>query len=133
MTKLSMLSLLFVMLFATSCKKEYYTENVPNYTVVTTVTPNQWEYNSGDRTYNAVIQMPEINDVVFENDGVVVSAMFGQNTYDALPQVYEGYSYTYFYQPGYLTISYQSTDPSVTPGRPTGNITFKIVLIPSQQ
>lgn len=133
MTKLSMLSLLFVMLFATSCKKEYYTENIPNYTVVTTITPNTWEYNSGDKTYNAVIAMQEINDVVFENDGVVVSAMFSNNVYDALPQVYNGYSYTYFYQPGFLTISYQSTDAGATPNRPTGNITFKIVLIPSQQ
>jgi hypothetical protein len=132
MKKLSMLSLLLVLLLGTGCKKEYYTENVPNYTVVTTVQSSEWAYNTTDGTYNARISMPEIDDVVFNNDGIVVAAMFDGVNYEGLPQVYGGYTYTYFYQPGYLTISIQGATGSEG-GRPTGGIKFKIVLIPSQQ
>lgn len=132
MKKLSMLSLLFMLLLGAGCKKEYYTENIPNYTVVTTVESSQWTFNSNDGTYNARITMPEISDVVFQNDGVVVAAMFDGANYEGLPQVYGGYTYTYFYQPGYLTISIQGANGGQG-GRPTGGIGFKIVLIPSQQ
>lgn len=132
MKQLSMLSLLFVLFFTTSCKKEYITQTIPNTTVVTTIIPADWQYSSGDGTYNAAIPMPEIDQVVFDNDGVVVSAMFDGINYEGLPQVYDGYTYTYFYKPGYLTISIQAANGGPG-GRPTGNIRFKIVLIPSGQ
>lgn len=131
MKKLSILSLLLLIVFA-SCKKEYINQTIPNTTVVHTVNSADWTYSSADGTYNATISMPEINDVVFDNDGVVVAAMFDGVNYEGLPQVYGGYTYTYFYQPGYLTISIQAANGGEG-GRPTGNIRFKIVLVPSGQ
>jgi hypothetical protein len=136
MNKLSMLALLFILFIATSCKKEYYTtevkEVIPNRTVVYTVQPSAWNFNQSDGTYVTTIGMPEIDNVVFDNDGVVVSAMFDGNIYEALPQVYGGYSYTFYYKKGALTLSIQGANGSQGV-RPSNAITFKIVLIPSEQ
>ncbi len=135
MKKLPLLFLLLgIVLFTTSaCKKEYITnETIPNFTVVHTVVVADWTLNQADGTYTAVIKMPEIDNVSFDNDGVVVAAMFDNINYEALPQVYDGFSYTFFYSPGFLTISVQGANGG--PGsRPTGPIKFKIVLVPSAQ
>lgn len=130
MKRISVLSALMLLLFATSCKKEYITQAIPNTTVVQTVAPSNWTVNPNDGTYNASIQMPEIDQTVFDNDAVVVAASFGGGSYEGLPQVFDGYSYTYFYQPGSVTISIQGANGSEG-GRPSGNITFKITLLPS--
>ncbi|WP_127131752.1 hypothetical protein [Pseudoflavitalea rhizosphaerae] len=135
MNKLSIIALLFVLVLGVSCKKEYYTTEVteiPNRTIVYTVPPSAWSFNSSDGTYITAIDMPEIDDVVFENDGVVVAALFDGTNYEVLPQVYGGFSYTYFYKPGGLTISIQGSDGS-DGFKPTTGIKFKIVLIPSEQ
>lgn len=135
MNKLPLLALLSTLVFASSCKKEYYTTEVneiPNQTIVYTVQPSGWSFNQADGTFITHINMPEIDNVVFDNDGVVVAAMFGDTDYEVLPQVYNGYSYTFYYRPGRLTISIQGSDGSQGV-RPTNGIKFKIVLIPSKQ
>lgn len=134
MKYLSILALVFTLFFASSCTKEYNTieEVIPNRTIVYTVPVSGWSFNASDGTYITNINMPEIDNVVFENDGVVVAAMFDSNTYEVLPQVYGGYSYTYYYKPGLLTVSIQGANGSQGV-RPNNPITFKIVLIPSEQ
>lgn len=128
-----LLLLASIFLVASSCKKEYITnETIPNFTVVHTVAVADWTYRQADGTYTAVINMPEIDNVSFDNDGVVVAAMFDGTNYEALPQVYDGFSYTFFYSPGFLTLSVQKADGTAAT-RPTGPIKFKIVLIPSEQ
>ncbi len=128
-----LLALLSIFLVASSCKKEYITnENIPNFTVVHTVAIADWKLNQQDGTYTAVINMPEIDNVSFTNDGVVVAAMFDGTNYEALPQVYDNLSYTFFYSPGFLTLSIQGANGGQG-ARPTGPVKFKIVLIPSEQ
>jgi hypothetical protein len=135
MNKLSILAFIFILFIASSCKKEYYTTEVneiPNRTIVYTVPASAWNFNQSDGTYITVIDMPEIDNVVFDNDGVVVAALFDGTNYEVLPQVYGGYSYTYYYKPGSLTVSVQGSDGSQGV-KPTNGIKFKIVLIPSEQ
>lgn len=131
MKKISVFAVL-LMLFATACKKEYVTQEVRNTTVVYTLKASDWTLDNSDGTYNASIGMPEIDQTVFENDGVVASAMFNEGLYDALPQVYGGVTYLYYYQPGAVTISIQGANGSAVT-KPTRDITFKIVLVPSMQ
>ncbi len=128
-----LLLLASIFLVSSSCKKEYITnETIPNFTVVHTVAVADWTLRQSDGTYNAVINMPEIDNVTFDNDGVIVAAMFDGTNYEALPQVYDGFSYTYFYSPGFLTVSVQGATGGAG-SRPTGPIKFKIVLVPSEQ
>lgn len=132
MKKLTILPLLFLFVLASSCKKEYITQEtvIQNTTVLATIQPNQWAYSSTDGTYNATINMPEIDQTVNDNDGVVVAAKFDGVNYEGLPQVYGGYSYTYYYQPGYLSISVQNADGTAG-AAPTEAVDIKIVLVPS--
>lgn len=135
MKKLPLLLLLLSVFFvASSCTKQYNTteEVIPNFTVVHTVAVGDWKFTAADGTYTAIINMPEIDNVSFDNDGVVVAAMFDNVNYEALPQVYDGLSYTFFYSPGFLTISVQGANGGQG-SKPTGPVRFKIVLIPSAQ
>lgn len=133
MKKQLILPLLAVLVFMMSgCKKEYITQTIQNTTVLTTVKPSDWSFQSSDGTYTVGINMPEITDVVNDNDGVLVDCMFDGINYEPLPQVYNGYSYTYFYRTGVLYLSVQGADGS-NGVRPTANVGVKIVLIPSGQ
>ncbi|WP_298709863.1 hypothetical protein [uncultured Chitinophaga sp.] len=133
MKRFPILLLLLGVVMTSACTKEYNTtEVIPNFTVVHTVAVADWTYTQADGTYNAIINMPEIDNVSFENDGVIVAAMFDRTNYEALPQVYDGYSYTFFYQPGYVSLSVQGANGGQG-ARPTGPVTFKIVLVPSAQ
>ena len=118
--------LLFILVTLGGCTKEYV---VPNRTIIIELGRGDW-LNAGNRTYSAAIDMPEIDEYVNENHGMLVYLSFGNSTFEPVPQVYDGISYSYFTRPGQLVLQIQSSDGS-TLLNPPGSMTVKIVLIES--
>lgn len=120
---------LFLILFSVSaCTKEYV---VPNKTIITELRPGDWiNVNNQGRNYTAAIDMPEIDDYVNEHHGILVYVSFGDRTYEQIPQVYNGVSYSYYTKPGQIVMELQSSN-GTSVITPPGSMTVKIVLIES--
>ena len=119
---------LFLILFAVSgCTKEYV---VPNRTIITELSGSDWRSNNQGRSFAAEIDMPEIDDYVNEHHGVLVYISFGDRTYEQVPQVYNGVSYSYYTAPGKMVLELQSSD-GISTVNPPGSMTVKIVLVES--
>lgn len=123
-------ALLIPLFLFTGCTKNDVV--IPNITIATDVKSSDWQYSNSTQSYYVSINMPEIDQQANSNDGVLVSFTAGNDVYEAVPEVYNGYSYTYTHQPGSVTLEVQSsTGATVNP--PAYTIHLKIVLIPSQQ
>ncbi|WP_298732420.1 hypothetical protein [uncultured Chitinophaga sp.] len=122
--------LLMAVLF-TGCTKKY--EYVtPNQTIFFDVAATDWELIP-NQSWVVTLPIPEIDGRVNQDFGIVVS-ISGDNggTYEALPEVYAGFSYSYTHTQGSLSIERQL--PNGTPGgAPEGAVRVKIVLVESQQ
>jgi hypothetical protein len=131
-------SCLFAAVAVTSCtKKNYYT--TPSKTIIAQADSTDWKVDNTGDAWAISVSMPEIDDAVNQNDNVSVAISYNFNTpnasdiqFEAIPELYNGYSYSYVYGVGYINIYAQSptgTVPAATPG----NVWVKIVLTPSAQ
>ena len=124
-------SLIFICLsliiFIAGCKKEMI---VPNRTIITTLNSGNWVQNSGGRTYTAAINMPEIDNYFNDHSAVLVYISFENGTYEQVPQVYNGVSYSYITRTGQIILEIQSSSGLGTV-TPPGTVKVKIVLINS--
>ncbi len=118
---------LSLVLVAAGCKKEMV---VPNRTIITTLNSGSWVQNDGGRTYTAAIDMPEIDNYFNDHGGVLVYISFDNGTYEQVPQVYNGVSYSYITRSGQIVMEIQSSDGLGTV-TPPGTVKVKIVLIDS--
>lgn len=126
--KKSLLLLAIVLLvFTIGCKKE---QIVPNRTIHTTLTASNWIKLDGGRAYTASISMPEIDNYFNDNGGVLVYLSFENGTYEQVPQVYNGVSYSYLTHTGQIVLEIQSSD-GIGVISPPGSVKVKIVLIES--
>ena len=103
---------------------------IPNITVITDVHPSDWQYSAVSQTYYTTINMPEIDNYANTHDGILVSFSGGNNIYEALPEVYNGYSYSYTHQTGLITMEVQGAN-GATAAPPNYTMRVKIVIIPS--
>jgi len=129
MKSLLLLPILLAAVFFTSCKKEYNEYVTPNQTIITDIAASDWKLTSNN-TYAVTLSMPEIDTRVNSDFGIVVSVSADGNTFEAIPEVYAGYSYSFTHQPGSLTIESQGLNGQAGTAPP--GITIKIVLIESQ-
>lgn len=118
---------LFVILLSAGCKKE---QVVPNRTIITTLNSGSWTRLDGGRSFTASIDMPEIDNYFNDHGGVLVYISFDSGTYEQIPQVYNGVSYSYVTRPGQIVLEIQSSD-GVGVVTPPGSVKVKIVLIDS--
>lgn len=125
-------SLLFVCLCliitTTGCQKEEII--IPNRTIITNMNSGNWIKLDGGRTYTASIDMPEIDNYFNDHGGVLVYISFENGTYEQIPQVYNGVSYSYVTRSGQIVLEIQSSD-GIGTITPPGTIRVKIVLIES--
>ena len=103
---------------------------VPNRTIITTLNSGSWIKNDGGRNYTAAIDMPEIDNYFNDHGGVLVYISFDNGTYEQVPQVYNGVSYSYITRTGQIVLEIQSSDGLGTV-TPPGTVKVKIVLIES--
>lgn len=117
-----------------SCKKEVLVSNdLPNITLLKYINPNQWLPSTDGRSLTAEIRVTEIDRDTFENDDVsLMISRDNSDTYEKMPFVYNGQTYSYTVEPGIVTIDIQTSDAQNTfPLRPTLQARVKIVLIRS--
>ncbi len=114
-------------LFLTGCTK---TEMViPNTTINAVVNPSDWQYDNTTNTYYVNISMPEIIDQTNSTDGIVVSVSFGNDVYELVPSIYNGYSFYVSHKPGILTIEAENQFATTT--APGSAMQVKVVIVPS--
>lgn len=125
------LAFLFPLLLSLqACQKNQYV--VANRTIIINVAPNSWVGSNGGRNYTSQINMPEINNEFNERGGVLAYVSFGNQTYEQLPQVYDGISYTYVTRPGQLILELQSSNGTNTINPPGQTVTLKVILLESE-
>jgi len=120
--------LLLILVLFSSCTKNNVV--IPNTTITTDVLSTDWKYSTTTKTYYVNITMPELTQQTNATDGILVSFSAGNDIYEAVPEVYNGDSYTFTHQPGIITIEVQTAN-GATVNPPTYTIHLKIVLIPS--
>jgi hypothetical protein len=120
-----------VLLFS-SCKKETIVQEVvvPNRTITTTIPANAWKKDDAKNTYYVTISMPEIDDRVYQTNGVLVYFSFDGKIYEAIPDVLDGSTLEVTHSVGSISIDIQGADGSLV-NPPTETIYVKIVLVES--
>ncbi|HEU4554860.1 MAG TPA: hypothetical protein VFS25_18570 [Chitinophaga sp.] len=130
MKALLFLPLLVMSVWITGCTKKY--EYVtPNQTIQTTIQKADWQLTDVP-SYAVTLSMPEITDQVNQDFGVSVYISADGETFEAIPEVYGGYSYSYTYTTGSLTIEAQDVSGSSAGAAPDKPIIVKIVLVESE-
>lgn len=114
-----------------SCKKEVTEVRQVDqaFSAVYTIQPGDWKTTNNGLSYSVDFDVPELDNVIYQNGAVLVYLSFAGNTYyEALPQVFDGITYGVIHGNGYVGIdisdlSGNAIDP---PGQP---VSAKIVLI----
>jgi len=117
-----------------SCKKEVLIDNdLPNITLLKYINPNQWILSADASTYSVDIPVSEIDRDTFENDDIsLMISRDNSDTYEKMPFVYNGQTYSYEVRPGFVAIDIQTSGDQIrTPIRPAQQSRIKIVLIRS--
>jgi hypothetical protein len=121
-----------VLLIASSCTKQYISPT--NQTYIYDVAPNAWALTqdpSGVQSYAVPLNVNAINNNVTSSWGVIVAISYdGGSTYEQVPEVYAGVSYSFTYNAGNLTLYAQSAD-GTKPVIPTSTIRVKVTLVDS--
>ncbi|MDB5023912.1 MAG: hypothetical protein JWP78_1667 [Mucilaginibacter sp.] len=128
---LSIVCCAVVLLSVSSCTKQYITPN-PNQTVFADLTSSSWTPytdGTGSKSYQAPVNVKELDGGSTQYDGIIVAISYdGGTTYEQLPEVYGGTSFSYTYNAGMLTLYAQSPDGG-TAILPTDPIKVKITLV----
>jgi hypothetical protein len=124
-----------VILFAaSSCTKQYVNPGTTNQTVYADLATSDWTLytdNNGKTSYSASISASIIDANFAQVGGIIVAISYdGGNTYEQLPEVYNGISYSYTYNAGNVSLYAQSAD-GTTAVQPTAAIKVKIILVDS--
>lgn len=131
MKKLILLLTIFTVLFS-SCRKEEITQvnQVDQaFSAVYNITPNDWTTVDNGLVYSAQIDIPELDDIIYQNGAVLVYLSFAGNSYyEALPQVFGGIAYGVIHSTNYVAIDMSALDGG-TINPPTGDVLAKIILI----
>jgi hypothetical protein len=119
------------LLIFSSCKKEVTkVEQVDQaFSAVYTIQPGGWVTDNNGLSYTAELDIPELDDIIYQNGAVLVYISFsGTSYYEALPEVFDGITYGAIHSNGYvgIDISALSGDP-INP--PDQTISAKVVLI----
>ncbi len=114
-----------------SCQKTEVIENHYNNarSLWFEVGSNQWTPNASGELWSYSRNIPEIDELIFENGTVLVDISFGDGIFEPLTTVYEGLAYRYDYEVGRLWIDVTWADgQGGAVGRP-GDITLKVLLL----
>jgi hypothetical protein len=132
MKKYILLLLCTVAISISSCKKETLITEPVNRTILFDIRPNDWVLSGNGLGYYKDVAVPENNDSFNRSGHVVVSMSFDDPlVYEGLPQVYQGVTYRYSAEPGFVTL-YVGNANGTAAGRPSGTVTAKITLIDGQ-
>lgn len=130
MKRIVLLSTLSLMIF-TSCKKEVTQVQQVNqaFSAVYTITPGNWTTSNNGLSYTAQLQIPELDNTIYQSGGVLVYLSFDNTDYyEALPEVFDGFTYGAIHSNGYVGIDISALSGDAI-NAPTQNISAKVILI----
>jgi opacity protein-like surface antigen len=120
-----------ITLAATSCTKQYVTPGSTNETVYATVNTTDWTLFTDGKSYFASIKVSDLSSNFNQIGGIIVAISYDNgSTYEQLPEVYNGTSFSFTYNTGNVSIYAQSPDGS-TAIKPTQSVKVKIILVDS--
>ena len=123
-----------ILLGLASCTKQYVTPGQTNQTIYANVATTDWQPytdNTNNKSYDVPITVHELDNGLTQFGGIIVAISYDNGTtYEQLPEVYDGLSYTYTYNAGNVTLYAQSSD-GTTAIQPTLPIKVKIILVAS--
>jgi hypothetical protein len=130
MKSLLLLPMLMLGLVFSSCTKENITQEVviPNKTIHFDVLASAWQYDASSKTYYAQLPVGEIDDYANQNSGILVYISSDKVTWEAIPDVFNGSTFVYTYEPGKLYLEVQGAD-GATINPPTSTIYTKVVIV----
>jgi hypothetical protein len=112
-----------------SCKKEVTQKVDQAYSAVYTIQPGDWTTDNNGLSYTAELNVPELDNVIYQNGAVLVYLSFtGTSYFEALPEVFDGITYGAIHSPGYVGIDISDVSGG-TVNPPGQSITAKVVLI----
>lgn len=114
-----------------SCKKEVTkVEKVDQaFSAVYTIQPGDWTTDNDGLSYTAQLNVPEVDDVLYQNGAVLVYISFsGTNYYEAIPEVFDGIAYGAIHSNGYVGVDISAVTGELIDA-PTQSISAKVVLI----
>jgi hypothetical protein len=117
-----------VLLAVSSCTKQYVNAGSPNETVTATILPSAWTLYTDGKSYMAPINVPQIGPGFAQSGGLIVGISYSTQVYEQIPEVYNGTSFSYTYNPGNVTLYAQSPD-GTTAVKPTDTLRVKITLV----
>ena len=126
-----------ILLAATSCTKKYITP--ANITAIYTIAGTTgWEVytdDGGNKSWFSKLEnLPEQDQYAQDNGGVLVYISYDKGvTYEALPEVYNGVSYSYTSEVGRINIFAQGANGAHLAQAPADEIKVKVVLVDSSQ
>ncbi|WP_256007186.1 hypothetical protein [Pedobacter deserti] len=134
MRNLILLLLCTTTLGLVSCKKDTIIQETSNRTIIFNIQPDQWVQSPDAGTYTATIDVPEIDQLNVDIEGVLVylDHPVNKSSYIQLPYTYEGIAYSYEHYEGGIKIDIQRSVYSEDPLKPNVAIRMKVVLIPSR-
>lgn len=134
MKKLLFLILCTTTLGLVSCKKDTIIQETSNRTIILNIQPNQWVQVDNGRGYTVDLNIPEIDQLNVDIEGILVylDHPVNVNSYIQLPYVYSGSAFSYEQFRGGIAVDIQRSEfATQNPTRPTVPIRVKVVLIPS--
>ncbi len=122
-----------VLLLASSCRKEVIQQVEQRvdqaYSAVYTIQPGDWFTENGGKTYSAELEVPELDNVIYQDGAVLVFIQFeGENYFEALPQVFDGIAFGVIHNNGYVVLDLSDIDGG-TINPPGVRVTAKVILI----
>lgn len=132
MRKYLLLFLCTLTIGLSSCKKETLITEPSNRTILIDIRPSDWVLSGNGLGYYKDVVVPENNNSFNKSGHVVASMSFDDPVvFEGLPQVYQGVTYRYSAEPGFVTL-YVGNANGTAAGRPTSTVTAKITLIDGQ-
>lgn len=133
MNKLFIPFFLSLLIFS-ACKKEVtqvqQQEQVNQaFSAVYSIQPDDWTTDNDGLSYTASLNIPELDDVIYQDGAVLVYLSFsGTSYYEALPEVFNGFAYGVIHSSGYVSIDISAiSGEQINP--PTQTILTKVILI----
>lgn len=131
MKKIILLLTISTILFA-SCKKQEITQvnQVDQaFSAVYNITKSDWTTIDGGKIYTAKINIPELDNIIYQNGAVLVYLSFAGNSYyEAVPQVFNGIAYGAIHSDQYVSIDMSAVNGGVV-NAPVSDVLAKIILI----
>lgn len=130
MKKFPLLVLVAALFILGSCRKEVTQVSQVDqaFSAVYDIMPADWTTSDNGLSYSTSFDVPELSDAIFDHGAVIVYLSFEDNSYEALPEVFNGIAYGALHGPGAVTVDMHAVDGGTIPA-PTGEVYAKVILI----